>query len=87
MRPLSARAAAVERYGAPTDQEGSANEPRTRETCGVRWNERWRYREPEGAGFDRVLLFHRYDLVGVFRLDPDGRLSPEPAPEALSPAS
>ena len=32
------------RLGAPTDQEGSVNDPRTREEYGVRWNEKWIYR-------------------------------------------
>ena len=34
--------------GAPTDQEGSVNDPRTREEHGVTWNEKWIYRGEDG---------------------------------------
>lgn len=71
------RAAVAARFGEPTDQEGSANEPRTREAYGVRWNEKWIYRDPEGSGFDRVVLWHRYDLQGVWRVDRQGLPSAE----------
>jgi hypothetical protein len=63
------------RLGPPTDQEGSVNDPRTREEFGVRWNEKWIYRR--GAAVDRVVLWNRYDLVGVFRIGPDGEASAE----------
>ena len=34
--------------GAPTDQEGSVNDPRTRVEHGVRFNEKWIYRGEDG---------------------------------------
>jgi hypothetical protein len=52
--------------GAPDDQQGSANEPRTREEYGVVWNEKWLYRGDDGRSVERVALFLRSDLVGVF---------------------
>ena len=67
------------RLGAPTDQEGSVNDPRTHEEYGVRWNEKWIYRS--GAEVVRVVLWHRYDLLGVFRIAPDGTASPEDLPD------
>ena len=70
------------RFGEPRSQDGSVNEPRTREACGVRWNERWRYVDPEGAGWDRIVFWLRYDLQGVFRVWPDGRYEPEPVAPA-----
>jgi hypothetical protein len=42
----------------------------------------WRYKDPEGEGFDRVVLWNRYDFLGVWRLFPDGRAEPEKLPEA-----
>ena len=49
VRPLMSRdrARVWKQLGAPTDQVGSVNDPRTREECGVRWNEKWVYRGPE----------------------------------------
>ncbi len=67
--------------GAPTDQEGSVNDPRTREEHGVRWNEKWIYRGEDGKRIERIVLWHRYDLVGAFRVRPDGSAEPEPLPE------
>ena len=64
--------------GAPTDQEGSVNEPRTRDDYGVQWNEKWIYRGGQGAL--RIVLWNRYDLVGVFLLQPDGSAVSEPFP-------
>jgi len=66
--------------GAPTDQVGSANEPRTVEECGVRWNEKWIYRAHEGEAILRIVLWHRYDFLGVFAVGPDGTTEPEPLP-------
>jgi len=68
--------------GAPTDQEGSVNDPRTRDEHGVRWNEKWIYRGEDGETVERIVLWNRYDLVGAFRLRPDGSAVPEPLPEA-----
>ena len=67
------------RLGAPVDQVGSVNEPRTGEEYGVRWNEKWVYRGAEGHRVFRVVLWNRYDLVGVFRIAPDGSAEPEAA--------
>lgn len=61
--------------GAPTDQEGSVNDPRSQDEFGVRWNEKWIYRR--GNAIERVVLWHRYDLLGVFRIGPDGSVTPE----------
>jgi hypothetical protein len=65
--------------GAPTDQVGSVNEPRTHQDHGVRWNEKWIYRD--GREIVRVVLWNRYDLAGVFRVRPDGSLDAEPLPD------
>ena len=67
--------------GAPTDQEGSVNDPRTRTEHGVRFNEKWIYRGEDGESIERVVLWNRYDLAGAFRLRPDGTAEPEPLPE------
>lgn len=68
--------------GAPTDQVGSVNDPRTHEERGLRWNEKWVYLDEETGLPERVVLWNRYDLLGVFRLQPDGGLLPEDLPEA-----
>ncbi len=65
--------------GAPTDQVGSVNDPRTHEDHGVRWNEKWIYRD--GREVVRVVLWNRYDFLGAFRVQPDGSLEPEPLPD------
>lgn len=67
------------RLGAPTDQVGSVNDPRTHEDHGVRWNEKWIYRD--GREIVRVVLWNRYDFAGVFRVRPDGSLDAEPLPD------
>ena len=61
--------------GAPTDQVGSVNEPRTHDEFGVSWNEKWVYRN--GQQIERVVLWNRYDLAGSFRVKPDGSAEPE----------
>jgi len=66
--------------GAPTDQVGSVNDPRTQEEGGVRWNEKWIYRGADGKSVERVVLWKRYDFLGVFRVKPDGSVEPEPLP-------
>jgi len=68
-------------FGAPTDQEGSVNDPRTREEHGVVWNEKWIYLGEDGRSVERVVLWNRYDLVGVFHIRPDGSAEAEPLPE------
>lgn len=70
------------RLGAPTDQLGSVNDPRTHEEHGVSWNEKWIYRSPHGQEVERIVLWKRYDFLGVFRVTPDGSAEPEPLPEA-----
>jgi hypothetical protein len=62
--------------GAPTDQVGSVNDPRLHDEYGVRWNEKWIYRD--GREVRRVVLWSRYDFAGVFRVNPDGSAVPEP---------
>lgn len=66
------------KLGAPRQQLGSVNDPRTTEECGVRWNEKWFYADPAGEGWDRVVLWNRYDLCGVFRLLPGGDFEADP---------
>ena len=66
-------------FGAPTDQVGSVNDPRTHESCGVKWNEKWVY--PRADGSQRVVLWNRYDLVGVCLVRPDGSFEPDPVLE------
>jgi hypothetical protein len=63
--------------GAPDDQQGSVNDPRTREEHGVRWNEKWIYLGEDGESIERVVLWNRYDLVGVFRLQSNGTAEAE----------
>ena len=67
------------RLGAPTDQIGSVNDPRTHAEHGVRWNEKWVYRD--GDTVVRVVLWHRYDFGGVFAVRPDGSVVQEPLPD------
>jgi len=67
--------------GPPSEQVGSVNDPRTHAECGVRWNEKWIYRAPEGEAVERIALWHRYDFLGAFRVKPDGATEPEPLPE------
>jgi hypothetical protein len=74
------RNAIWERYGSPTEQVGSVNDPRTQEECGVKWNEKWVYRDPGGDGSDRLVLWNRYDLLGIFVVKPDGSVEPESPP-------
>ena len=66
------RGEAWKRFGAPTDQEGSVNDPRTRDEHGVTWNEKWIYRGGDGVSVRRIVLWNRYDLVGAFDVGPDG---------------
>ena len=66
--------------GAPTDQVGSVNDPRTHEEYGVKWNEKWVYLGEDGESVERVVLWNRYDFVGVFRVAPDGSAEPETLP-------
>ncbi|MCC6640501.1 MAG: hypothetical protein IT386_04960 [Deltaproteobacteria bacterium] len=80
-KPLD-RATVWRRLGEPTDQVGSVNDPRTGTEYGVRWNEKWIYRATEGETIERVVLWHRYDFQGAFRISADGSPEPEVLPEA-----
>jgi hypothetical protein len=68
--------------GAPTDQQGSVNDPRTHEEQGLTWNEKWIYRAAHGEAVKRVVFWNRYDFLGAFRVEADGSLRPEPLPGA-----
>jgi hypothetical protein len=68
------------RLGAPTDQVGSVNDPRTHQDYGFLWNEKWIYRGPDGKSVERIVLWNRYDFLGVFHIKPDGTAEPEPLP-------
>lgn len=76
------RARVWKQLGAPTDQEGSVNDPRTQVEHGTTWNEKWIYRAEDGKSVERVVLWNRYDLVGVFRVKPDGSAEAETLPES-----
>ena len=69
------RAEVWERLGAPSDQVGSVNDPRTLEENAVRWNEKWIYRLEHGES--RIVYWHRYDCRGVFVASADGSVSRE----------
>jgi len=75
------RGEVARRLGLPTDQLGSVNDPRTTEEHGVKWNEKWVYRDPERDGFDRIVLWNRYDLLGMWRIARDGSATPEALPD------
>jgi hypothetical protein len=75
------RALVSRRFGPPTDQVGSVNDPRTFEEWGVRWNEKWIYRTEYGQEVERVVFWNRYDFLGVFRVEADGSARLEPFPE------
>ena len=77
MRPD--RASVWRRLGEPDEQQGSVNEPRTVREAGLEWNERWIYHGRDGARL-RVVLWNRYDLCGVFRVEADGSLVEEGIP-------
>jgi hypothetical protein len=72
------RGAVWKALGAPREQVGSVNDPRTYEECGVRWNEKWVYPGAHPDGSDRVVLWNRYDLLGVFKVRANGSCEPDP---------
>ena len=76
------RGAVWKRFGAPTDQVGSVNDPRTRTEHGVRWNEKWIYVGEDGRSVERIVLWLRYDLAGVFLVAADGSATAEELQEA-----
>ena len=63
--------------GPPTDQLGSVNDPRTQRERGLVWNEKWIYIDVYSGEAERVVLWNRYDLLGVFTVMPDGSWVPE----------
>jgi hypothetical protein len=71
------RAAVARLLGEPADQVGSVNDPRTFRERDLLWNEKWIYRAGHGDGVERIVLWNRYDLLGIFRVEPDGTLVPE----------
>lgn len=72
------RAEVWRRLGAPDEQVGSVNEPRETVENGAVWNEKWIYR----GGTPRVVLWNRYDLVGIFRVGDDGSWAAESLADA-----
>lgn len=66
------------RLGAPSDQVGSVNDPRTHEEHGETWNEKWVYFGTDGGTVERIVLWNRYDLLGVFAIAADGSAEREP---------
>ena len=79
------RATAWRLLGEPADQIGSLNDPRDRFEHGLRWNEKWIYRERGGMGSGRarrIVLWHRGDFVAVFRVGDDGSLAGDSDPFA-----
>ena len=75
------RGAVWQALGAPRDQQGSVNDPRTTEECGVKWNEKWVYPRAYPDGSERWVLWNRYDLLGVFKVGPGGVCQPDPVLE------
>jgi hypothetical protein len=66
--------------GAPAEQLGSVNEPRVCREHDVDWNEKWVYlsHSPDRHGeVERIVLWNRYDLVGIFSVKPDGSVARE----------
>lgn len=70
----------VQRWGTPQETVGSVNEPREMTEHGLRFNERWIYRNPKGEPghpLERVLYWHRYDFMGSYVRDRSGAVTPE----------
>jgi hypothetical protein len=66
-RPVT-RNSVVSLLGTPHVVEGSLNDPVEREEFGIRYNEKWLYRDqgedPAGAP-NRLIYWHRYDFVAT----------------------
>ena len=75
------RGRAWDLFGAPNEQQGSVNDPRSHVEHGVRWNEKWVYLSEDGSRPARLLLWHRYDLVGAFEIGPEGAVGALPLPK------
>ncbi len=76
------RADVARLLGGATEQIGSVNDPRTQVEHGVTWNEKWIYRAEDGKSVERVVLWNRYDLIGIYRVKPDGSAEAETLPES-----
>jgi hypothetical protein len=76
------RAALWRHLGPPAEQVGSVNDPRSEHEGEWLWNEKWVYLE--AGRVVRVVLWFRYDLVGVFRVGDNGVLAREHAQEAAA---
>ena len=57
--------------GAPTDQVGSVNDPRTHEEHGLKWNEKWIYRSEHGGEAYPEFVFQE-QIAPPELLDPVG---------------
>lgn len=75
--PKLSRAQVWKMLGEPAAQIGSVNDPRTTQEYGCTWNEKWTYCASGGRETERVVLWNRYDLQGVFRVKSDGSAEPE----------
>ncbi len=75
--PKWTRAQIWKLFGEPALQVGSVNDPRAVQEHGCVWNEKWIYFVPGGHAIERVALWNRYDLRGVFRVKSDGSVEPE----------
>ena len=76
MPGLIHRNVVVKFFGQPHATEGSVNEPREREEHGLKFNEKWTYKQPPrdpAEAAERVIYWRRYDYVGsVVRKTTDG---------------
>ncbi len=77
----------VRLFGTPDHTIGSVNEPRLTVEHGIEFNEKWVYEKPPNEPSrptQRLIYWQRYDLVGAMRVEQDGHLVPESAPELRS---
>ncbi len=69
------RNSVVKYFGTPNQTEGNVNEPREREEHGLRFNEKWTYRNPRddpAGAIERIIYWRRYDYLGsVIRKNKD----------------
>lgn len=78
----------VKRFGTPDETVGSLNDPRLQSESGLRFNEKWIYRNPCGEASrprERIVYWQRYDFLAAFRVEQDGRRIPESPGELLAP--
>jgi hypothetical protein len=74
------RATLWQLLGEPSEQIGSQNDPRRVVEGGHAFNEKWIHRGRNGE-VERVVLWDRSDLVGVFRVADDGTWAAEELPD------